>query len=298
MNKLIVTPLVLTLLTFNLAGCGEGEDAIFDSGSSNELTVSTIERSSNAIARIDTTYSTGTRVVKQTNIVGSYNQNIDNQQSSVVLLDKFEGTLEDKDIVVTGRTVKRPIYEKNSNNNFNYETTYRTLNLSGKRANSYRAGNLNNKSTGVLTDLNNYANIPSNATFPSGSVCYVPVASTERSFFTFNQSQRTGYLTLGEWTKAALNQFSDNRASVSIPINIGSGNSQKLMQVKFFATDNEPEYIYNGVEYNKVIYNAKYVSKDQKAPNENDVTGVIDCTLVNNVAADFLAKEISDSYKK
>lgn len=74
MNKLIITPIALSLLAFALIGCGEGEDAIFGSGGSNELTISTIERSSNAIARIDTTYNTGTRSVKKTNIVGSYNQ--------------------------------------------------------------------------------------------------------------------------------------------------------------------------------------------------------------------------------
>lgn len=296
MKKLIMTPIALSLLTLTLIGCGEGEDAILGSGGNNELTISTIERTSNAIARIDTTYRTGARNVKKTNIIGNYNQNLDNLDGSVVLSDKFEGTLEDKNIEVNGRIVKRPIYEKNSNNQISYETNYKTLNLSGFKSNSYRRGNLNNKATGVFTDLNNYTDIPSNATFPPNSVCYIPVASTDRSFFTFSQNQRTGFLTLEDWTKAAEKQFTDNRGSKSTLLNIGAGNSQQASQVVFSATNNEPSYTYNGVQYNKVIYNADFVGKDQSPPHQNDATGVIDCTIVNNVAADFLEREIKHYY--
>lgn len=296
MNKLIITPIALTLMTFSLAGCGEGEDAIFGSGGSNELTISTIERNSSAIARIETTYRTGARDVKKTNIIGSYNQNLDNLDGSVVLSDKFEGTLEDKNIEVNGRIVTRPIYEKNSNNQISYEINYKTLNLSGFKSNSYRRGDGNNKDTGVFTDLNNYAAIPSNTTFPSGSVCYIPVESTNKSFFTFNQNQRTRYLTLEDWTKAAEKQFSDNRRFKATLLNIGAGNSQQASQIEFFATNNEPSYLYNGVEYNKVVYNANFVGKNQSPPNQNDATGVIDCTIVNDVAANFLEREIKRYY--
>ncbi|MGO2386990.1 MAG: hypothetical protein ACTH6Z_07630, partial [Psychrobacter sp.] len=83
-----------------------------------------------------------------------------------VLADDFEGRLENKDIEVNGRTVKRPIYEKNTNNQLDYETTYKTLNLSGLRANNYVASaNVNNR-YGIITDLNNYSEIPTNCCFP------------------------------------------------------------------------------------------------------------------------------------
>ena len=298
--SITVTPLALSLLAVTLVGCGGDDNGIYGPGigsNNNELTITQFDRSSNAVARIDTTYRRGERDVKKTNVVGSYDQSIDNLPSSVVLSDKFEGSMEDKNISVSGRTVTRPVYEKNSNNRFDYKTTYKTYNLAGKRADSYRRGVGNNKSIGVFTDLNNYAKIPPNATFPSGSVCYVPVESTERSFFSFNQNQRTGYLTLDEWTEAAKKQFGDNRASKTTFLNVGAGNGQTASQVEFFATNNEPEYLYNGVEYNKVIYNANFVGKNQAAPNQNDTTGVIDCTIVNKVAADFLAKQIADSYR-
>jgi phosphoribosylformylglycinamidine (FGAM) synthase-like enzyme len=56
----IVAPITLSLLAITLAGCGEGEDGIFGSGSSsNEFTVSSFDQDSNAIARIDTKYRKG-----------------------------------------------------------------------------------------------------------------------------------------------------------------------------------------------------------------------------------------------
>ena len=296
MNKLIMTPIALSLLAFALTGCGEGEDAIFGSGSSNELTISTIERSSNAIARIDTTYSTGARSVKKTNIVGSYNQNIDNEQQSVILLDKFEGTLEDKNIEVNGRVVKRPIYEKNSSNKFNFETNYRTLDLSGVNARDYSAGNNYANRRGIFTELNNYTKIPSNIGFPNGSVCYIPVVTSERSFFVFDAKDKTGFRTLDNWVSDAEQRFNDKRQSSTTRINIGSNNSQKAAQVKFFAVNNDPEYIYSGVDYDSSIYEADFINSAAPIPNEDSTRGVIDCTIVNKVAADFLATQITKYY--
>ena len=296
MNKLIITPIALSLLAFALIGCGEGEDAIFGSGGSNELTISTIERSSNAIARIDTTYNTGTRSVKKTNIVGSYNQNLDDLDMSVVLADKFEGTLEDKNIEVKDRIVKRPIYEKNSSNKLKFETSYRTLNLSGVDARDYNAGNSYVNRRGIFTDLNNYTKIPSNIGFPSGSVCYIPVITSERSFFVFDAKDKTGFRTLDNWVSDAEQRFNDKRQSSTTRINIGSNNSQKAAQVKFFAVNNDPEYIYSGVDYDSSIYEADFINSAAPIPNEDSTRGVIDCTIVNKVAADFLVTQITKYY--
>ncbi len=293
----IVAPITLSLLAITLAGCDE--EGIYNSGgsSSNEFTVSSFEGNSNAVARIDRSYSTGEREVNIINIVGSYNaQNIDDLDNATVLADNFEGLLEDKYIEVNGRTVKRPVYKKNSSNRFNYETTYRTLSLTGVDARDY------NTSTrrGILTDLNNYTVIPNNVRFPSGSVCYVPVVSSDRSFFTFNTNNKTRYETLDKWTKNAEERFSDNRQSSTTKLNIGSSNQRKAVQVKFFAINNDPEYLYNGIDYNnnndEGIYEADFISSNSTAPNEDSVRGFIDCTLVNDVAADFLEREIKRYY--
>lgn len=305
MNKLIITPTILSLLTLNLVGCGEEElyGSGNGSGGSNDIIVSSfdkgIDRQTNreAVARIDSRYRTGDRQIKVTNIVGNYTpQNSDDLATAVVLANQFEGTLEDKNIEVNNRTVTRPIYEKNSNIKFNYKTEYRTLSLAGVDARDYRAGNTLGSSRGIFTDLNNYAKIPNNLTFPAGSVCYIPVTSSERSFFVFNAKNKTGYQTLDSWTAAAEKRFNDNRPSSTTKLNIGTNNQQKAVQVKFFATNVDPVYIYNGIDYDSSIYEANFIDNTKPRPNENSSNGVVDCTLVNDVAANFLETQIKRYY--
>lgn len=303
MKKLILVPVAISLLAMTLTGCNTDDDPFFGSGSSNKFTVISfdkgIDRQTNreAVARIEDRYSTGKRDIKVTNIVGNYNtQNIDDLETSVVLDNQFEGTLEYKNIEVNNRTVKRPIYEKNSNKKLNYETTYRTLSLAGVDARDYTAANNFGNSRGIFTDLNNYPKIPNNVSFPSGSVCYIPVTTSERSFFVFNDKDKTRYQTLDKWADDAENRFNDNRKSSTTTRNIGAENKQKVKQVKFFATNNAPEYLYNGVDYNNSIYEADYIDNNQPQPNEDSIRGVVNCTLVNDVAADFLEQQIKRYY--
>lgn len=304
MKKMTLVPIFLSLLALNLAGCGE-EDAIYGSGSSNnKITVTSFDNSydnqanASAIARIDQTYRTGAHEIKIKNIINNYNNQSLNTLDRTVLADKFEGNLEKTHIEVNNRTVKRPIYEKNSNKTLNFETTYKTLNLSGLRANSYAAGNTINNSRGIITDLNNYPDISANATFPTGSVCYIPVTTSERSFLSFNDKNKTGYASLNKWVDAAEQRFSDNRTSSTSRFGVGSGNNQKAAQVRFFETRNQPTYLYNGVEYDSSIYEADYIAQGVTDPNTDNSRGVVDCTLVNEVAGDFLAQQIADSYRK
>ena len=291
MKKRNVTPIALTLLALTLAGCGE-DDIIYGPGDSNGFTISSFDRSSNAIARMDETYRTGERDIKKTNIIGNYNKNIDNLKSSVVLADKFEGTLEDKNIEVKGRTVNRPVYEKNNNNKFNYETTYRTLSLAGVDARDYDA----NSRRGIFTDLNNYSKIPTNISFPSGSICYIPITTSARSFFVFNNNDKTGYQALDKWITYTENQFDDNRPSRTIKLNIGANNEHKAAQVKFFAFNKDPEFLHNGIDYSDFIYEAHYIDKNQTRPNEDSIRGKVDCMKVNDIAADFLQARIKEYY--
>lgn len=297
MKKLTTAPLVLAMATIALVGCGGDDDGIYDlGGSNNELEISHFERSGNAIARIDTEYSSGEREIDQTNIIGNYTQISDNLPSSIVLANDFEGTLEDRYIEVNGRTVRRPIYEKNSNNNFNYQTTYRTLNLSGINVADYAAANTIADRRGIFTDLNTFTQLPSTLSFPEGSVCYIPVITSERAFFVFNDKAKTGYQDLDKWTTATEKRFSDNRQSSTTKVKAGAGNNQQAVQVKFFAVNNAPEYISNGVDYDNAIYEADYVASGTNKPNENSFKGVVDCRLVNEAAADFLEREIKRYY--
>ncbi|WP_201533599.1 hypothetical protein [Psychrobacter immobilis] len=304
MNRSIVIPSIFSLLALMLVGCEEDDGSYGSGGDSNKITLTNFAKSydsqanDSAIARIDETYRDGERDIKIKNLVNNYSNQSLNTLNRMVLADNFEGNLDNKDIEVDGRTVKRPIYEKNSNNKLKYETNYKTLDLTGLQANSYRAGtNINNR-RGIITDLNNYPDIPAGTAFPTGSVCYIPVVTSERSFLAFNEKNKTGYSSLGRWIKAAEERFSDNRGYRLSEFGAGIGNKQDVAQVTFFEYQNQPAYQYNGVEYTNgtddknAVYEANYVEKGIAEPNTDSRRGVVDCTLVNEVAGDFLAAQI------
>ena len=301
LNKWILLPSIVSLVALALSGCEE-EDVFFGVGSSNNITLNRFADSydskanATAIARIDETYRTGDYEIKTRNLVNNYSNQSLNTLDKTVLADKFEGRLEHKNIEVSGRTVKRPIYEKNSNNKFNYQTTYKTLNLSDVKADDYRAGVPLSNSRGIMTALNHYSKLPTNLAFPAGSVCYIPVVSSERAFLAFNERDKTGYSSLDKWIEAAEARFNDDRDYSTSRFGVGINNKQKAAQVMFFEYKDQPAYQYNGVEYSKDIYEADYVAKGSSNPNTNSFRGVVDCTIVNDVAADFLEREIKRYY--
>ena len=301
LNKWILLPSIVSLMALALSGCEE-EDVFFGVGSSNNITLTRFADSydskanATAIARIDETYRTGDYEIKTRNLVNNYSNQSLNTLDKTVLADKFEGRLEHKNIEVSGRTVKRPIYEKNSNNKFNYQTTYKTLDLSDVKADDYRAGVPLSNSRGIMTALNHYSKLPTNLAFPAGSVCYIPVVSSERAFLAFNERDKTGYSSLDKWIEAAEARFNDDRDYSTSRFGVGINNKQKAAQVMFFEYKDQPAYQYNGVEYSKDIYEADYVAKGSSNPNTNSFRGVVDCTIVNDVAADFLEREIKRYY--
>ena len=166
-----MTPIALSLLAFALTGCGEGEDAIFGSGG-NEFTVISFEKVTNgttdSVARIEQTYSRGKHKAVIRSIVRNYNGEQPNTKDKIVLANDFEGNLYNIDIEVDKRTVKRAIYKKNTNEKFNYETTYEAYDLTGKKTSDYIVDSTVDKSRGIFTDLNRYSKISANATFPTG----------------------------------------------------------------------------------------------------------------------------------
>ena len=301
LNKWILLPSIVSLVALALSGCEE-EDVFFGVGSSNNITLNRFADSydskanATAIARIDETYRTGDYEIKTRNLVNNYSNQSLNTLDKTVLADKFEGRLEHKNIEVSGRTVKRPIYEKNSNNKFNYQTTYKTLDLSDVKADDYRAGVPLSNSRGIKTGLSHYSKLPTNLAFPAGSVCYIPVVSSERAFLAFNERDKTGYSSLDKWIEAAEARFNDDRDYSTSRFGVGINNKQKAAQVMFFEYKDQPAYQYNGVEYSKDIYEADYIAEGNSNPNTNSFRGVVDCTIVNDVAADFLEREIKRYY--
>ncbi|WP_440454522.1 hypothetical protein [Psychrobacter sp. ASPA161_9] len=301
-NKRLLAPLTISLLAITLAGCNDEDNGIFGSGNSNEFTITSFDSSydnqanANAVARINETYRTGEREIKVRNIVNNYRNLGINDLDKTVLADNFEGKLENKNIEVNRRTIKRPVYENNSNNKFDYETTYQTLDLSGVKADSYNDGNTLTNSNGIRTDLNNYPRIATDASFPVGSVCYIPVTTSERLFLAFNAKNETIYQTLDDWIEATEERFNDNRKFSTTKFRVGSGNDERAAKVEFFEAKNQPAYLYSGVDYKGDIYEVDYVTKGTTNPNTDSRRGVVDCTLVNDVAGDFLAEQIERYY--
>ena len=305
MNKMMFLPAILSVVTMALTGCGEGEDAIFgnsDGNNSNELTIYSFANSYDnqanaiAIARINETYRTGSRKVITENIINSYDNRITNDLDQVVLGDKFAGRLENNNIEVNRLTIKRPIYENNSNRKLRFETTYRTLNLAGVKATSYNAGNTIDDRRGIITDLNNYPKISATVEFPVGSTCYIPVVTSEQNLLAFNAKNETNYRTLNDWVRATENRFGNNGKPIRTSSLVGNTNQYKVEQIKFNALNNQPEYLYNGLDYNNKIYEADFISNGTDSPNENSLRGVVDCTLVNKVASDFIEREVRRAY--
>ena len=72
--------------------------------------------------------------------------------------------------------------------------------------------------------------------------------------------------------------------------------AETQQQVKFFAFNNDSEYIYSGVDYDSSIYESDFINSAVPIPNQDSTCGVIDCTIVNKVAADFLATQIIKYY--
>lgn len=301
-NKQLMAPLTISLLAMTLAGCGDDDDGIFGIGNSNKFMITSFDSSydnqasANAVARIDETYRSGEHEIKIRNIINSYNNQGLNALDKTVLADNFEGRLENENIEVNRRTIKRPVYENNSNNKFDYEITYQTLDLSGVKANSYNAGNTLTNSNGIRTDLNNYPRIATDASFPVGSVCYIPVTTSERLFLAFNAKNETIYQTLDDWIEATEDRFNDNRKFSTTRFRVGSGNDERAAKVEFFEARNQPAYLYSGVEYDGSIYEVDYVTKGKINPNTDSRRGVVDCTLVNEVAGDFLTEQIERYY--
>ncbi|WP_250163717.1 hypothetical protein [Psychrobacter sp. WY6] len=71
------------------------------------MTIADKQAKDSAIARIDETYRTGEREIKIKDIVNNYSNQGLNTLDRTVLSDNFEGRLDNKNIEVDNRTVKR-----------------------------------------------------------------------------------------------------------------------------------------------------------------------------------------------
>jgi len=290
--------LPIGLAALMLSGCGSDDDNFFGSGgsSSRSISVNQFDTDSGAIARIKTTYQRGERNWQPTSLVGNYTGQKGNEpERSIVLANNFEGTMENKDITVSGNQVSRTIYQKNSNAASKLTIDYQEFDLEGISADSYKKESVSNKRVGVLTDLYSFPRVPSDLAFDRGAKCFTPVINSDRELVYFNEKNSTGYQKLNDWVRVTENAVNSNYTKSVITTSLGFNKAYPAAEINIY-DNNQLIGSYNAVEYSGRVYTTTHIKSGQTTPNRNASTGVVDCTLINDTAADFLQEKIQQYY--
>ncbi len=301
--------LPITVAALMLSGCGSDDDNYFGSGGGGSRGLSIFEfvdgydrQSSNiAIAKIERNFSQGQYRVTRTNIVRNYSGIVPSSADNIVVAEGFEGLQANKNITVSGRTVEQPIDNVNTNTNgsgsLKFSTTYEAYDLAGCQARDFTDNAVNNKCRKVRTALNDYVKIPNTAAFPNGSICYIPITTTDKNIWLFDKDSRPVQGSINDWVNDTKNNFGNSKKPQQQRFNVGNNNEYRLEQVKFAADSRDPEYVYYGIDYkNRVYDNLNYWSAGKTQANTNNNVGIVDCTLLNDTAADFLQKQIKSYY--
>lgn len=287
-----------------LVGCGEDDGAIFGSGGSSrglsvfEIVDSYDKQSSNiAIAQIERNFSQGQYRVTRTNIVRNYSGVIPSSADAIVVAEGFEGQQLNKNIQVSGRTVEQPIDNIDGSNRLNFSTTYEAYNLEGCQARDFTDSSVNNRCRKVRTALNDYTKIPNSAAFPAGSICYIPITTTDKNIWRFDKDSRPVQGSLNDWVNTTKNIFGSSKTARQQRFNVGNKNEYRLEQIKFAADSRDPEYVYQGIDYKNRVYDTlEYWPAGKSQANTSNNIGIVDCTLINDTAAKFLQQQIKAVY--
>ncbi|WP_201535907.1 hypothetical protein [Psychrobacter immobilis] len=145
-----------------------------------------------------------------------------------------------------------------------------------------------NAKTGIATDLDYFPN-GFNATFPSGSQCYIILETPEQDFYTFDNDDDEGSMTIEQWIA---NERKNNTVTNLIQENIGLNN--ELPAARY--TDEDGNII-AAVRYNGLIYDALYNQKGvQEKFNLDPEIEEVYCNLYNDVATKFFEAQIKANY--
>ena len=168
----------------------------------------------------------------------------------------------------------------NSTFNSTYDIT--TLDLTGVGKQPRDA------TTGIDTDLDYFPD-EFNATFPSGSECYIFLETPNQTFYTFSEDEDEGSMTIDEWIA---NQPKWRTVTNVVKENVGLNN--ELPAVRYTDADGD---IIAAVRYNGLIYSATYNQEgiQEKENTDPDVSEVY-CNQYNDVATDFFVTQIKANY--
>lgn len=165
--------------------------------------------------------------------------------------------------------------------------------------------NPSNRSTGVLTDLDNYKDYfkATSYSFPQGSKCYVNNSKTNVASYFFYGLNNYDQMTLQQWladeqkSNIEINGKSEKvSASDIVYESIGLNNDIPAVHFKDQLGNYHAAVVYQGK-----LYNADYSDgKNYDTPvNNTDLSkGPVECWAYNKVAADYLAEQMKASYGK
>ena len=183
---------------------------------------------------------------------------------------------------VDSDTFKLKVQSKSSTFNSTYDIM--TLDITGIGKQPRDA------TTGIATDLDYFPD-GFNATFPSGSKCYILQETPDQDFYTFDDDDDEDSMTIEEWiTKERKNQTVTNLVKEKV------GSNNELQAVRY---TNEDGDIVAAVLYEGLIYDASYHQKGvQEKESTNPDTAEVYCNLYNDVATKFFETQIKATYKK
>lgn len=177
-------------------------------------------------------------------------------------------------------TFKLRIKSNDSSLNFTYDIVTLDLTGVGKQP--------RNATTGIDTDLD-YFPEGFNATFPSGSQCYILQETPSQSYYAFYDYDAGKDITLDEW-------IADKKEGETIIdlVTENVGRNNELPAVRY---TNEYGEMVGAVAYKGLIYNAFYNQKDvkQNADTNPDIAEVY-CNQYNDVATKFFEAQIKANY--
>lgn len=157
-----------------------------------------------------------------------------------------------------------------------------------------------NATTGISTDLH-YDYFPANIAFPKGSQCYVFAETPEQSYYSFYSTAERDDITLDQWleNKKIENRATDDGTDYNYQVNnlvkekVGQNN--RLNAIRF--TDQFGK-VHAAVQFNGLVYTADYQQKGVTDKAKMDPkTQKVNCWLYNDVAAEFIEKQIKANYK-
>lgn len=152
---------------------------------------------------------------------------------------------------------------------------------------------------GITTILNELNKMPDTLSFPEGSLCFIETYELA-SIPIFTHENIDSYpripSSLDNWEDRIVSEQGDYQFAEDSKV--GSNNTHDARRL-VYTSENDTQTTYSAMTYDDYYIDTHYVPTDkQSLANADPTQGLVDCQLVNDVAADFLEEEIPKYYFK